>query len=336
MVGINEVAKAAGVSISTVSYALSGKRPVTEETRRRVQETVERLGYTPNARARALAGKQTRILALTEPLHEYTHAPTHMTFVLAASVAARRLGYDILLLTDEDAAPGMSRVALSGLVDGILVLDVAPDDVRADLARSLDLPTVFIGVPESSEGLVCVDLDFVAAGALAVDAFAEAGHRTIGLLGHAADAYEVSNFPPRVRDGFLTRAQERGLEAHFEPLSGDGSLALQVVHALDALLARGVTAIALHNGEDEHEVVLEAVARRGLTVPGDVSLISVGASFDTALLPVPMDAVPLVAQRSCDLAVELATDSATRPGVRLIAPELVDHGSIAQAPVADG
>ena len=101
MVGTNEVAKAAGVSISTVSYALSGKRPVTEETRRRVQETVERLGYTPNARARALAGKLTRILALTEPLHEYTHAPTHMTFVLAASVAARRLGYDILLLTDE-------------------------------------------------------------------------------------------------------------------------------------------------------------------------------------------------------------------------------------------
>ena len=90
MVGINEVAKAAGVSISTVSYALSGKRPVTEETRRRVQETVERLGYTPNARARALAGKQTRILALTEPLHEYTHAPTHMTFVLAAASAAMR------------------------------------------------------------------------------------------------------------------------------------------------------------------------------------------------------------------------------------------------------
>ncbi|MGG2339534.1 LacI family DNA-binding transcriptional regulator, partial [Salmonella enterica] len=63
MAKIDEVARAAGVSISTVSYALSGKRPVSAETRRRIQAAVHELGYSPNAGARMLAGSQTNIFA---------------------------------------------------------------------------------------------------------------------------------------------------------------------------------------------------------------------------------------------------------------------------------
>src|SRR5690606_3782095 len=176
MTTIHEVAQAAGVSISTVSYALSGKRPVSEKTRRRVADAAVALGYTPDAGARMLAGRRTHIFALTEPLRADTHAPTHMAFVLAAAVAARRHGYDILLLTDEQASEGMSRVASSRLVDATLVLDVAPDDARADIARSIRTPTIFIGIPDDTEGLTCVDLDFEAAGRLAVDRLVDAGH----------------------------------------------------------------------------------------------------------------------------------------------------------------
>ena len=327
MVGINEVARAAGVSISTVSYALSGKRPVAVPTRQRIEDAVERLGYTPNARARALARKRSGIIALTEPLHPKTHAPTHMAFVLAASIAARRREYDILLLTDEEASKGMARVASSGLADGILVLDVAPNDERADLARRLEVPTVFVGLPDQAEGLVCVDLDFEAAGSMAVDAFCGLGHLKIGLLGHPLAAYTDSNFPPRLRSGFMVRAAERGLEAYFEPLDGEGSLEGQVGRGLDRLAAAGVTALALHNGEDVHELVLGMLDRRGVRVPDDLSLISLGAPFDTSRLSVPVSAVPLVAQRSCDLAVELATQLRPSAGVHLIAPEFIDLGS---------
>ena len=100
MVKINEVAKAAGVSISTVSYALSGKRPISPATRERIERAVRELGYSPNAGARMLAGSRTHIFALTEPLRRDSHAPTHMSFVLATTVAARRSEYDILLLTE--------------------------------------------------------------------------------------------------------------------------------------------------------------------------------------------------------------------------------------------
>lgn len=333
MANITEVAEAAGVSISTVSYALSGKRPVAPDTRRRIEDAVRRLGYSPNAGARMLAGRRTQIFALTEPLRADSHAPTHMSFVLATTVAARRHDYDILLLTDEQASAGMRRVASSGLVDAILVLDVGPDDERVPLARAIDTPTVFIGVPDDREGLVCVDLDFEAAAALTVDRLVDAGHETLGLIGQPAVAYEKSNFPPRLRRSFEERAAARGARALFRP-SGDRSTSVAATRAaVGDLLDAGATAFAVHAADDVHTAVLAEIAERGLDLPADVSVVSVAASFDTAQLPVALDVIPLIPEASCDLAVELALQSLTSDppaaGLHLLAPTYVDRGSIA-------
>lgn len=333
MVKINEVAEAAGVSISTVSYALSGKRPVSVETRQRIERAVHDLGYSPNARARALAARRTQIFALTEPLRDDTHAPTHMAFVLATSIAARRKEYDILLLTDEEASAGMRRVADSGLVDAILVLDVAPDDERVDLSRAIDTPTVFIGVPDDAEGLICVDLDFEAATHRAVDALVDAGHTEIGLLGHTPDSYELSNFPPRVRDAFLSRVAERGVTAHFRMPDGPGGASERFRRAANDLLSAGATGIVVQGNEQAHASVISEVQRLGLGIPSDISLISLASTLDPSHLAVPLTAIPLVPEDSCDLAVELAARCAAgesvAPGIRFIAPILIDRGSIA-------
>ncbi|MHC2997737.1 LacI family DNA-binding transcriptional regulator [Microbacterium sp. HJ5] len=336
MANINEVAEAAGVSISTVSYALSGKRPVAPDTRRRIEEAVRELGYSPNAGARMLAGSRTQIFALTEPLRKDTHAPTHMAFVLATAVAARRNDYDILLLTDEQAHAGMSRVAANGLVDAILVLDVAPDDARVDLARQIVTPTVFIGIPDDNEGLICVDLDFEAAAAQAVDLLVDAGHTSIGLVGQAEAAYVKSNFPPRVRASVLARGGHRGVTVAYGTTGKKRADRAAARRTAGDLLDAGATALILHCAEEAHAAVLTELEERGLSVPGDVSVISVGASFDTTALAAAVDSIPLVPETSCDLAVELAlaTLGADRPepGVRLIPPTYSPHGTIAAPP----
>lgn len=336
MVKINEVAQAAGVSISTVSYALSGKRPISPDTRRRIEKAVRELGYSPNAGARMLAGSRTQIFALTEPLRKDTHAPTHMAFVLATAVAARRIDYDILLLTEEDATAGMGRVAANGLVDAILVLDVAPDDERVPLARSISTPTIFIGIPNDSAGLVCVDLDFAAAAELAVDRLADAGHRAIGLVGQPEVSYTMSNFPPRVLAAFEKRAGERDVRSGFGATGSKHTSRTATRRTVARLLDDGATALVLHCTEEAHVVVLGELAERGLRVPEDVSLVSVGASFDTAALRVPIDSIPLVPQTSCDLAVDLAIRSLgedrPEPGLRLIDPVYTSHGSVAAPP----
>jgi DNA-binding LacI/PurR family transcriptional regulator len=339
MANITEVAEAAGVSISTVSYALSGKRPVSADTRRRIEEAVAALGYSPNAGARMLAGRRTQIFALTEPLRSDTHAPTHMQFVLATAIAARRHDYDILLLTDEEAQAGMRRVASNGLVDAILVLDVAPDDPRVGLARQIPTPTVFIGIPNDNEGLVCVDLDFEAAVKKAVDLLADAGHASIGLVGQAETAYAKSNFPPRVRASFLDRAAERGLAAGYGTSGGKIASRTAARKTAGALLDGGATALVLHCTEEAHGSVLALISERGLRIPEDVSVVSVGASFDTAALSTPLDVIPLVPEASCELAVSLALQALDEdppdPGLRLIPPTFVSRGSIAAPPEAN-
>lgn len=333
MAKIHEVAKAAGVSISTVSYALSGKRTISADTRQRIERAVRELDYQPNAGARMLAGRRTNIFALTEPFRADTYAPAHMAFVLATSIAARRYDYDVLLLTEEEASAGMRRVATSGLTDAVLVLDVAPDDERVGLARQLGIPSIFVGVPNDHDGLVCVDLDFEAAAGLAVDRLADAGHHSIGLLGHPASAYLRSNFPPRVRAGFERRARERGLHSAVELPDVGGARGAAVRAALGALLDRGVTGVVLHCDDTAHHAVLDELAARGLSVPDDVSVVSVGSTFDTTAMHPPLDVVPLVPQASCDLAVDLAmqslSDDTPAAGVYLITPEYRDHGSVA-------
>lgn len=338
MAGIDEVARAAGVSISTVSYALSGKRPVSAETRRRIQAAVHELGYSPNAGARMLAGSQTHIFALSEPLRADSHAPSHMAFMHAMTVAARRKDYDMLLLTDEDASAGMKRVAASGLVDAILVLDVAPDDPRVAIARASATPTLFVGIPNDNDDLVCVDLDFERAASEAVDRLADAGHREIGLIGGSRRAYEKSNFPPRVRAAVVSRAAERGGHAR---AVASGEVVTDRAHVRESVrefIAAGVTGIVLHAPEEVLQVVLVELAALGKSMPGDVSIVSVGSSFDTDALPTPVDSIPLVPQSSCELAVDLAIELiAGRPvasGLHLIPPTYLDRGSVAAAPSA--
>lgn len=335
MTTIHQVAAAAGVSISTVSYALSGKRPVSEKTRLRIEAAVQTLGYEPDAGARMLAGRRTNIFALTEPLRADTHAPTHMAFVLATAVAARRSGYDILLLTDEQASEGMNRVAASNLVDAILVLDVAPDDERADIARSVRTPTVFIGIPDDAHDLTCVDLDFESAGRLAVDRLADAGHTAVTLLGQTEVAYRRSNFPRRLLRGVQDRSSERDVELEWVATGATTTEPATVRAAAERALARGDRAFIVHAVGDVHEALLESIAAHELTVGADVSVISAAASFDTSTLPVPIDTIPLVPQQSCDLAVELALQQLENAGasarIHLIPPEYHAAGSIAPA-----
>lgn len=332
MTTIHEVAAAAGVSISTVSYALSGKRPVSEKTRRRIEDAALALGYQPDAGARMLAGRRTNIFALTEPLRADTHAPTHMAFVLATAVAARRRGYDILLLTDEQTSEGMNRVAASNLVDAILVLDVAPDDERVDIARAVRTPTIFIGLPDDQRDLTCVDLDFEAAGHLAVDRLADAGYERIQLLGQTEVSYRKSNFPRRLLRGVQERSASRGVDLTWTATGAFATDTGAVRASAESALDDGIRAFIVHAVNDVHEVLLETLKERGLQVGTDVAIVSAAASFDTALLPIPVDTIPLVPQDSCELAVEIALqrleDPRLPPRIHLIPPTYRSVGSV--------
>ncbi|MDN4472214.1 LacI family DNA-binding transcriptional regulator [Demequina zhanjiangensis] len=339
MATVDDVAKAAGVSISTVSYALSGKRSISQTTRQRVLKAAAELDYHPRASARMLAANRSQILAVTAPLHADTDHSVHMQFAMEVTKEARSLDYDTLLLVHDDPMEGMRRSAATALADGVVVLDVDAHDPRADLARTMDYPVVFVGIPEQSEGLMCVDLDFEAAARLAVDRLIEAGHSSIGMISHPRITIErESNFPLRFLAAFEEHCRARGIAHAVAYPDGNHS----AVGPVDELLRTlpDMTALVLNTSSDVANSALPALFAHGITVPHDMSVIAAGAAYPTHRLSVPLDRIPLDAHASCAAAVDLLVAAIDR-GMReartvLIAPEYQDFGSVrAPAPRAE-
>lgn len=332
MATIEDVAREAGVSISTVSYALSGKRAISATTRKRVQDAATKLNYLPHASARMLAANRSHIFAVTAPLHPDTDHSAHMTFAMEVTKAARERDYDTLLLVHKDALEGMKRSAATSLADGIIVLDVDAHDERATLARQLSCPAVFIGIPEDTSGLVCVDLDFEAAAAMAIDRLLDAGRTSIGLISHPEETLvRESNFPLRFRHGFEQHAAERGID-----IAVANPTHHRAHEAIAELLERkpDLDAIVLNTNIDVAGSVTAALAGLGRSVPGDVSVVAAGVTFSTLRFPVPFDTIPLDAHASCSAAVDMLAriveNGESPPETTLIPPTYIELGSVAR------
>ncbi|QFZ20287.1 LacI family DNA-binding transcriptional regulator [Saccharothrix syringae] len=330
MVTIADVARAAGVSPSTVSYVLSGKRAISDATRLRVQRSIRRLGYRPNAGARALAGKRTNVLALVAPLRADQNVPVVMRFVGATAARARDHDHDVLLLTADEGAEGLHRVAASALADALIVMDVEAGEPRVPVLRSLERPSVLIGVPDDVRDLTCVDLDFVAAGADCLAHLADLGHRRVALIGPSPAVYRRgTSYAGRFRRGFEQAAARRGVRAAVLacPPTYEGLRA-----CLDGLPA-GVTGLVVHN-EAVLGPLLSELERRGARVPGDVSVLAVCPPDLAEAHAVPLTSVDIPADELGALAVDLAVrqlDGLGAPEVRLLPPRLTARGSTGPA-----
>ena len=140
MTGIKDVAREAGVSVSTVSYVLSGKRSISAKTTDKVMAAVERLGYTPDASARKMRGMRNHIFALSAPIRGDINQAKYNAYFLQTAWQAKNRGYDVLLLTGEDAVADIRRVTQSNLVDGVVLLDIEEHDERTAQAGSYSKP----------------------------------------------------------------------------------------------------------------------------------------------------------------------------------------------------
>jgi DNA-binding LacI/PurR family transcriptional regulator len=274
VVTIADVAKHAGVAPSTVSYVLTGKRPVSVETCVRVRDSIRLLGYQPHTGARARTRSRKNVLALVLPLREGMHLPVVVRFVTAVVTTAREHDMDVLLITADQGAAGLRRAARSAEVDGFLVMDVGLDDERVAVLRDIGRPVVLIGHPTAANGLTCVDLDFEAAGARCVDHLAELGHRSIGFLGAPSAVYaRNTGFAQRTLAGFSAAAMRRGVASTAMPVEQRYDSVLAVVGLLMRELPQ-MTALVVHNEAVLGWVAdcLRAVGRR---VPDDVALVAI-------------------------------------------------------------
>ncbi|MGV9355867.1 LacI family DNA-binding transcriptional regulator [Streptomyces misionensis] len=336
MVTLAEVAQHAGVSASTVSYVLSGKRSISAGTREKVERSIRALGYHPNAGARALASNRSNIIALMIPLRTDMYVPVMMEIATAVATTARTHGYDILLLTGEEGADAVRRVTGSGLADAMILMDVELDDDRLPLLRATEQPSVLIGLPADTAGVTCVDLDWSATGALCVEHLAKLGHRDVAVIGEAPGVYERhTGFAERTLDGLRSRAREFGLKVLHRPWEGGyDAMAVTLSRIFDE---RPRTTGFVVQNESAVEPLLAALRRQGRAVPEDVSVVAVCPEQVAVQASVRLTSVAVPAQEMGRHAVELLVgklDGHETDDAVLIAPELTVRASSGPAPTA--
>lgn len=336
MVTIGDVARSAGVSRSTVSYALSGKRAISAEVRQRIEAAVRELGYTPNAGARALATSQTRVLALLAQFLSDEFAPAMLQYILGVTDRARELGYDTLLVSEEDAVAALSRLSNSRMTDGFVLLNVAEHDSRLDRLRAAPQPGVLVGLPGDPSGLDVFDLDFEATGRLMVDRLHALDHRELVLVSQPEHVVQRGGaYVWRLANAARERAAELGVTLHaYFAASSQPAIGRDLHAFLDA--HPSATGLLLNN-EAAAAALPSVLHERGLRTPDDLSVIGRYSDDFARTFSLPFSSVDSAAGELGRRAVEqivtrIEGDRDAPHRVELIPPVIDDRGSIAAAP----
>ena len=180
---IEDVAARAGVTKSTVSHALSGKRPVSPETRNRINHAVAELGYQPHSAAQRLANGRSRMIGFVYPLYTPQITGLEMKFITGAATVVNQASYAFMLLTHPDRRPdNLLHFVQSGLMDGVILMQVRLHDPRVEILTGAGLPFVLVGRCIDNTGLHYVDVDVDAAIDQAVDYLVGLGHRSLAYL----------------------------------------------------------------------------------------------------------------------------------------------------------
>lgn len=323
-----DVARVAGVSQSTVSYVMSGKRPISGDVRDRVQSAIEQLTYQPNANARALASSRTSVVGLVVPFSSAANTSHLLPFIETIANGLREHDYDLLLVTADEGDSGLIRLASRRLCDAIVLMGIEARDRRVPVAASLPLPVVLIGIPDDPAGLRCVDVNFETAARLAVEDLVSTGHDRVVVLGHARQVVERGiNYVGRFERSALGAALEAGVPCEVispvEPTRAGAQLA--VGRALSGPGARLGLIVA---AESSVPLVLQALVERGRTPGRDLSLLAVSTDAAAEAMQPPVSNVSLeprdVSRRTVQALFQLLgrEEVPSHAGVELVTPRL--------------
>ncbi|MFG3701914.1 LacI family DNA-binding transcriptional regulator [Micromonospora sp. NPDC047620] len=279
----HEIARMAGVSQTTVSLVLNDRCEaawrIAPETRERVLRVIRETGYVADPLARRLLQQHNEILGVFtyESVFPSTSANFYHPFLSGIEACAENIGCDLLLFTSAPVNGGSRRIFHDNnrirLADGCVLL--GREIPRDELARMVagNMPFVSVGrrddayLPSGEGGPVpCVGADYAQATAALVHRAVDLGHRVVAYVGDGAGAESAVD---RLA-GFTAAVVETGVDGLHEPVDGRTPAEL-----LDALRSTRVTAVFCEELV-EAVAMTEAARTRGLSVPGDLSLVALG------------------------------------------------------------
>lgn len=310
---IGEVARRAGVSRSTVSYALSGKRTISEATRRRVQQVIDQLGYRPNAHARALKEGRTRTIGMIMPPAGPRLTDMQLRFIAGVVDEAARADLDVLLSSSGgDHDRSFERVLTGGRVDGVVLMEIRLEDPRVTRLQRSGLPFVTIGRPARLEGFSSVDIDHGSLVSQCVHHLADLGHRSIALINRSAEMLAIGYAPARrAQTAFAAATAQRGV-AGMQLCCADTWEAGQVcIEQILAVRPRVTAAVTI--SEAAMGGMQRALERSGTVVPRDFSIAGVAARYWAEEFAPPLTAADVPTAEMCAHAMAMLLERIRDP-----------------------
>ncbi len=269
---IVDIAKASGVSVSTVSRILNDKPDVAEETRRRVLEVIEARGYTRQAQWQQLAAGRSHVISLHYPRRLQGFRYSTMDFITGATVACEEQHYSLNLITKPLDSARFLELYSSMRTDAMILMEILTTDWRVDLLRANQLPFVMIGRCHDNTGISLVDIDFETAVVAAIDHLVALGHQQIGFLA-AAPIDTRHDYSPALRSlaSYQATCAKYGLPTLFR----ETNLELAAIQAaIRDLLAEHTQITALVTMDSTASIrLVQAVQALNLAVPRDISVV---------------------------------------------------------------
>ena len=300
-VTLESVAKAAGVSPSTVSRILNGTAKVSEDKVRAVNAAVAKLGFLPNPVARSLArGRSMSIGVVSQAID----SPFYGEALASIEKGLLRASYTPMFASghwrEEDERRCIDHL-LSRRVDGIiLITSCLPDTWLLSLAKRV--PLVLTGRKVASPRVICLDFDHVPGARLAVDYLIGQGHKRIAFLGgptgHPDAVQRYEGYRAALESHRLTFSSRLVAVGDYTYSGG--------FQAMQQLLTSKVDFSAVFAANDESaQGALLALHRQGLRVPQDISLVGFDDLPSSAYTIPPLTTV----HRSTDQIGEAAADA---------------------------
>lgn len=329
-----EIAERAGVALSTVSYVLSGKRPVSQKMRDRVMAAIEELDYRPHGPARALASGASHTIALFMPSPQWQFLPIHQTFVAGATLATSASDYALLLSTAATDPQTIAHAVAGGRADGVILMETLLDDARVQRLEEDGYPFVLIGRTRDTSHVSYVDIDFGAAVETALAHLARLGHTCVALFNFPPDLLEAGLTAAVIaREAFERRAPELGIRGVHVPCSHEPHEAFAVASGL--LRSEPECTAALTTGW-QFTGLLGALRAADRRVPDDFSVMSVIPAQFAEMLTPSLTSIEWPAFQAGRIAAEMLIERLTVPNPptrhNLVPAELIVRESTGPAP----
>jgi DNA-binding LacI/PurR family transcriptional regulator len=336
---IIDIAKASGVSVSTVSRIINDKPDVSEETRERVLAVIKEHGFAPQVSWQQLASGKSRFITMHYPQNPTKH---HMlnAFVVGAAAACEESNYSLNIVVSPLDETSLLSFFRSGQTDGMILMEILIRDWRVELLRQNNFPFIMLGHCENNTGLSYVDLDVEMGIKMALEHLVGLGHRQIGFV--SAEPYSLAETESTSEyghthwavKGYKDACKLYGLPVICERIQVTME---SVEKGVLRLLDENPRLTAIVTSQDMVVTgIIKAIQNRDLRIPEDISIVATAIEQMAEWTTPPLTTINTQAEatgyEAAKLLIEQLEGNLDREKQILFPFELAVRGSTSNAP----